>query len=402
MKPYLIIFGGLRLPSYGLMAMAGALIAFFLVMRLRKKSVLSEDNLLDAFILAVVLGLIGAKALYLVKSPQPFPRSLRELWDIISAGLVFYGGLLGGLLGVALAARKTKKPFLAFTDVILPAFCFAHACGRIGCLLAGCCFGVEREGALCVVTDGVSRLAVQPMEAAFLVLLGLFLTYLFLKKRPRRGVVTGLYMTLYAVWRFIIEFYRADDRGFVGALSTSQFIGVFVFAAGAALLIASHKNRPPSGAAKEDLVEFEELAAYAEKMTPEERLSFIRREAETLVPALAAVSKDGETGLNVYASFLFTALAADNRLTREEYALIEPALPDFFGEAADYETAKKKAESCPDGVAALKEEADRLIDILGESGADLKKRIVLTSLLLTAADGSVSEEEKQYLKQLMA
>ena len=88
--------------------------------------------------------------------------------------------------------------------------------------------------------DGVSRLPTQPMEAVFLVILSFILMGIYLKK-PSRGTVTGWYMVLYSVWRFAIEFFRADDRGAVGVLSTSQFISLFIFAFGLFLLIRSRK-----------------------------------------------------------------------------------------------------------------------------------------------------------------
>jgi len=121
-----------------------------------------------------------------------------------------------------------------------PCFCLAHAGGRIGCLMAGCCYGMEYTGPCAVVLDGVSRLPTQPMEAIFLVILSGILTAIFLKK-TNRGTVTGWYMTLYAVWRFVIEFFRDDFRGNVGTLSTSQFISLFIFALGIFLLVRSRR-----------------------------------------------------------------------------------------------------------------------------------------------------------------
>ncbi|MBQ6357665.1 MAG: prolipoprotein diacylglyceryl transferase [Clostridia bacterium] len=99
---------------------------------------------------------------------------------------------------------------------------------------------MEYTGPCAVVLDGVSRLPTQPMEAIFLVILAGVLTAIFLKK-PRQGTVTGWYMVLYALWRFGIEFFRADERGAVGLLSTSQFISLFIFALGLFLLIRSRK-----------------------------------------------------------------------------------------------------------------------------------------------------------------
>ncbi len=240
MHPFIHI-GNITLPMYGLCTMVGTAFALLAVFRLRKKgSPLSEDNLLDALIWAILLGFLCSKILYFIVEPPQMPHSWRELWDLISAGLVFYGGLLGGLLALVFVSRKTKKNIITYTDLILPCFCLAHAGGRIGCLMAGCCYGMEYAGPCAVVLDGVSRLPTQPMEAIFLVILSGILTAIFLRK-PRRGTVSGWYMVLYALWRFIIEFFRADYRGSVGPLSTSQFISLFIFAFGLYLLIRSRK-----------------------------------------------------------------------------------------------------------------------------------------------------------------
>ena len=241
MHPFIHI-GSLSLPMYGLCTMVGTVFALLAVFKLRKKgSPLSEDNLLDALIWAILLGFLCAKILYFIVDPPTMPHSWAELWDLISAGLVFYGGLLGGLLGLFLVSRKTKKNMITYTDLMAPCFCLAHAGGRVGCLMAGCCYGMEYTGPCAVVLDGVSRLPTQIMEAIFLVILSAVLIVIFLKK-PRRGAVTGWYMTLYAVWRFIIEFFRADFRGNVGPLSTSQFISLFILAFGVYLLVRSRKT----------------------------------------------------------------------------------------------------------------------------------------------------------------
>ena len=235
MHPFIHI-GSFALPMYGLCTMVGTVFALLAVFRLRKKgSPLSEDNLLDALIWAILLGFLCAKVLYFIVDPPKAPESWEDVWDLISSGLVFYGGLIGGLLGIFFASRKTKQHFLTFTDLMAPCFCLAHAGGRVGCLMAGCCYGMEYSGPCAVVIQGVSRLPTQLMEAAFLVILSGVLISLF-RKKPRRGVVTGWYMTVYAVWRFIIEFFRADERGAVGALSTSQFISLFILALGVFLL----------------------------------------------------------------------------------------------------------------------------------------------------------------------
>jgi phosphatidylglycerol:prolipoprotein diacylglycerol transferase len=161
---------------------------------------------------------------------------------------VFYGALIGGVLGVMICARRKKLPFLAYIDLFAPSLVLAHAFGRIGCFMAGCCYGCPTDGFLGVVYPansaapaGVPLLPTQLFESAFLFILTIVLVWI-LKKRRTFGTVTGWYLVLYGVWRFVIEFYRSDDRGAVGMLSTSQFIGIFMVAAGAVLLILIAKG----------------------------------------------------------------------------------------------------------------------------------------------------------------
>lgn len=409
MYPYILIDSlGVELPTYGICAMAGALVAFLVSLVRRKRTILSEDNLLDGFIFAILFGMLGAKLLYLIKDPPIFPLTWDDIKELLTTGLVFYGGLIGGLGGLALAAKKTKKPFLTFTDVIAPAFCFAHGFGRVGCLLAGCCYGVEMEGLFCIELGGTSRLAVQLLEALFLFLLGGGLC-LISRKKLRRGTVTGLYLLLYAVWRFTIEFWRDDDRGFVGALSTSQFIALFAFAAGILLLFLAKKYGWPSDRtdpehAEPPVVETEvngmpALIALAEKMTEEERAEALAEKSKAILPALAKHTGDEKKAGELYCTFVLGALLADNRLADEEYPLLKPMLKD--GEA-DIEACRAALRAAEDKTAYLKENNSLLLACLGEDDPALRQDCALMTLLLCGADKKVTPEEEEYIGQLLS
>ena len=273
MHPILHI-GTLSIPMFGVCILGGTVLAFILLGFIRKFSDLSEENALDAVIWAIILGFLGAKILYFVTDPPAWPQNIHEVLSLITFGLVFYGGLIGGVGGIALVAWRKKKSFFAFTDLLAPCFCLAHMGGRIGCIMAGCCYGMEATG-FCTLTypDGVPRLAVPLLEAVFLLLLAGVLVWV-LKKQKRRGSVTGWYLILYAVWRFVIEFFRGDEiRGFVGkSLSTSQFISIPILLAGLAVLYVNRKNLL-SGDADEPVFPAEEPQpeeAPAEEPQPEE------------------------------------------------------------------------------------------------------------------------------------
>ncbi|HWQ97754.1 MAG TPA: prolipoprotein diacylglyceryl transferase [Clostridia bacterium] len=242
MLPSFPVFG-ITIPMYGVMSAVGMLAAFILLGFTRKHTRFSEDQALSAAIWAIVMGFIGAKVLYWIVELNRIIADPSFLLHTLREGFVFYGALIGGLLGVAIYAATKKLPFFSLTDYFIPALVIGHAFGRIGCLFAGCCYGMECVSPISIVFPagsaapaGVPLLPVQIMESAFLFLLCAFLVWRLKKQKPF-GTVSGWYMVLYGAWRFTIEFFRSDARGAVGVLSTSQFISIFVLLGGVALLL---------------------------------------------------------------------------------------------------------------------------------------------------------------------
>ncbi|MDD4311126.1 MAG: prolipoprotein diacylglyceryl transferase [Eubacteriales bacterium] len=234
---------GLTIPMYGVMSALGMLAAFVLLGFTRKHTRFSEDQALSAALWAIIMGFIGAKVLFWIVEIDQIIADPSYLLHTLREGFVFYGALIGGLGGVAIYSLRKKLPFFSLTDYFIPALVIGHAFGRIGCFFAGCCYGMECETPISIVFPsggaapaGIPLLPTQLMESAFLFLLCAFLVWRLTKKKPF-GTVSGWYMVLYGAWRFTIEFFRNDERGFVGALSTSQFISIFVFAGGVALLL---------------------------------------------------------------------------------------------------------------------------------------------------------------------
>lgn len=174
-------------------------------------------------------------------------------------GATFYGGLIGGAavflllyftLGKKLCGREI---FRQFGNVCGSAACgivLAHAIGRIGCLMAGCCYGRETDSIIGMYLPAVGKTVIptQLIESLFLFLLFAVLSVLFFRTKINCLYV---YMIAYAVFRFLIEFLRDDDRGMspIPGLSPSQFWSVLLFAAGIGLLLFSllrkKKEEPP-------------------------------------------------------------------------------------------------------------------------------------------------------------
>lgn len=258
---YLFHIGNFGVPSMGVCILVGAILAVLLSWLLRKESSLDwNGEFVDSIIWGVLLGFVGMKILYWIVTPDVFLTSIKEgrIFELITTGMVFYGGLLGGILGIFICSRRKKKSFFEFTDLFAPCFCVAHAFGRIGCLLVGCCAGVEPgESVLfgattyhgaCAFTyaDGHQHLPVPLMESIFLLILCAVLVVI-LKKSKKLGTVTGWYLVLYAVWRFVIESFRGDaERGIYGLFSTSQWISFAILIAGVVILVTAKKRPRPA------------------------------------------------------------------------------------------------------------------------------------------------------------
>lgn len=235
---------------YMIAALTGYFVAGFYACYAFRKRGRSEDDVISFYLLISVGALIGGSLLYgitnfplLVKLMKLlFTGSFHSFGKFVSAcrivfgGSVFYGGLLGGLLvGIVLIHRKKLDPTL-YTDALAPCIPLFHVFGRLGCFLSGCCFGIESKIGFVYhhspieIANGVRRFPIQLVEATFNLCLFLFLNYLFQKKKAE-GNLLSIYLVLYAVVRFVIEFFRGDFyRGFLFNLSTSQIISLLILA----------------------------------------------------------------------------------------------------------------------------------------------------------------------------
>lgn len=235
MYPYLTIFERM-IPTYGVCMALGIAICFLCARRCAVSSGLSTDHLLIISTMAIGCAIFGAKLLYLLISFSP--SELMEFFEkadftaLMEGGFVFYGGLLGGILGAWLGAKIAGTPLVRFEQAIVPYLPLGYGIGRIGCFLAGCCYGFSYANL---------RFPTQLLDAAtsFLVCIGLVK---YSKKARSPYWLLLLYLNIYAIQRFSIEFFRGDTiRGFFLGLSTSQWISFCLFVFSGIILL--HKKR---------------------------------------------------------------------------------------------------------------------------------------------------------------
>ena len=200
-------------------------------------------------ILGIAVGLGSAvlfQALYNIASLGGF--EINE-----STGATFYGGLIGGAAiflavyfivgGVKIKDKKHLTEFFPLISCIAPAIAVAHGFGRLGCLMAGCCHGKLTDSWLGIMMYGnhgyAKYVPTQLFEAIFLFLLCALLVVMTLE---RKKYVFTTYVVSYGIWRFIIEYVRADYRGesFVSFLTPSQIAAIGFIIAGIMLGVIEH------------------------------------------------------------------------------------------------------------------------------------------------------------------
>lgn len=241
MKNDLLTIGNFTIHGYGLMIGLGIIAAYLVSEYRAKKRGLDSDLLLSIALWVVLPGLICAKLLYYITVFDDILKNPKLLFDL-AGGYVVYGGIIGGILGGYLFCRIRKVPFWTYFDLVIPSVALAQAFGRIGCLLAGCCYGLKTEGPFSIVftesnfaPNGVPLLPTQTISSGLNFIHFLILLW-FSGRAKAEGQVSSLYIILYSAGRFVLEFFRGDlERGSVGTLSTSQFISIFAFIAGIVL-----------------------------------------------------------------------------------------------------------------------------------------------------------------------
>ena len=263
MFPYLSI-AGFEIPTYGLMVAVGILASIAYLKVACKRAGLSYTQEADAE-LALICGavgcLVGAKLLYALVSADQIAEALEcysvavIAWSLLSGGFVFYGGLIGAIVGVWAYARGAHVSFDGLCAILVPIIPLFHCFGRIGCFLTGCCYGVEWKYGLVfarseIAPNDVPLFPVQIVEAAAEAVIFLFIwrrSFAILDSarsddgsdEPPRTTLAGVdgagirllaeFIFCYAPLRFVLEFLRGDaDRGVLFGVSVSQTISVAV------------------------------------------------------------------------------------------------------------------------------------------------------------------------------
>ena len=246
--------------SYGFLIMIGAILAMaYTAIQSKRRYNVSFDTSQTLFLIIFVGAFLGGKIFYFFENPSYFIDNPSALWG--SRGFVFYGSLIFGIAGILVFFKIKGLPILKMLDIIAVTTGLVHVFGRIGCFMAGCCYGTPTNSEYGVVFRDSNSLA-YPMETplhptqlySVLLITMILLTILVLRKWQRfHGQLFLIYLMIYSIGRSVIEIFRGDlSRGFVidDWLSHSQFISLLILIFSVLFYVILNKKEPATNVRK--------------------------------------------------------------------------------------------------------------------------------------------------------
>lgn len=221
MHPIILQFGNFTIRSWGLMVMTGIILGVLLAMREANKRGIDPENIIDLTIILIISGMIGARVIYVLANFNEYRGNLSLAFSVRSGGLAWPGAFLFALIATIFFVRWRKISFWELADILSPYIALGYAIGRIGCFLNGCCFGKITEPTWwSVYMLGAYRYPTQLFSS-----FASFIIFLFLVTRnwyDKPGKRFWVYIILYCVYRFVVEFYRYNSV-YIRGLSIAQW-----------------------------------------------------------------------------------------------------------------------------------------------------------------------------------
>jgi phosphatidylglycerol:prolipoprotein diacylglycerol transferase len=252
--PDLFKIGDFTIHTYGLLVAIGLLSGYFIALYLAKKEGLDRNKVENLIFYSVIGGLIGTRLFYVIEHYKEF-NSFIDMLKIWEGGIDWFGAFIGGLVTAIFFIKKYQLPLWKIADIGAVALVLGHAFGRIGCTCAGCCYGKPvpenspfRDFAITfpdhpdtVAPSGIPLYPTQPAEAIgnFIIFGILFLLF---HKKKFDGQIFALYLILYGLERFLLEFWRGVTPPLpIINLTWNQIITLLMIVAGIVIFIYRSK-----------------------------------------------------------------------------------------------------------------------------------------------------------------
>lgn len=242
MHPVFFELFGLQVHSFGAMVALAFLVGVFWAMRRAESRGIDPEMVLEAGFWIIIAAMVGARLTYILFFPQQFFANPMAIL-LGQGGLVWYGGLGGAILALVLYSRWRGLGAFQLTDLLAPSAALGLAIGRIGCLLAGCCYG-----AICQLPWAIHYPHPHPMhgvgvhpspmyETVAMVVVTVILVQVH-RMQAFSGLTSGLFLVFAGLVRFILEYFRGDRLVWLESLnlSASQCISLAIILAGVIVL----------------------------------------------------------------------------------------------------------------------------------------------------------------------
>jgi phosphatidylglycerol---prolipoprotein diacylglyceryl transferase len=252
MFPTLIKIGSFYIPTYGVLVALGFLAGLTVTLRLSRRIGLSADKVTNLAVYCAIAGIFGAKLFMILFDFGDYLRNPGQIFtmETLQAAGVFHGGLIAALLFAVFYIREQALPPLRTMDTFAPGIALGQTIGRLGCFAAGCCWGRQcdlpwgvhfRSNFAAPVPLDKTLHPVQLYESAADLLIFGFL-YRQFGRSEKPGQIIGLYLVLYSVARFIIEFFREHEQSLVGPFSLTQWIALGLLVLGLGILLRGRNS----------------------------------------------------------------------------------------------------------------------------------------------------------------
>ncbi len=254
MHPVLVKIGSLHVYSYGALVAIGFLVAIRVAARETARLGYDREAFYDMAFWLVLAAIAGARLFHVAVYWPYYAANPAEMYRLWNGGLVFYGGLLAAVLACIVFLRRRGIPFLPVADAAALGIPLGLSFGRIGCALAGCCYGKPTTVPWAIVFSDPASLAPLhvPLHPTQLYeSLGGLAIYGVLAATRERFVTPGMrfwtMLILYGIARSFFEIFRDDPRGFLGPFSESQVVSavLIVYAAVSIVVVRSRGTAPP-------------------------------------------------------------------------------------------------------------------------------------------------------------
>ena len=259
MFPDLISIGPFTIHTYGFFVALGFAVGIWTAIKVGKRQGVPSQQVMDMAFVMIVWAIIGSRLFYVLINFSYYKTNLLDIVKLWQGGLVFSGGLVATAAAMIWYLRRHHLSFWSTGDLWAPSLALGQAIGRIGCFMAGCCYGRPTGTSWGVVFTHPKSLAplnvplypTQVFEA--FAGLAIFLVLIYLHgKRKFEGQVYIWYLILHSTARLLVERFRGDDRGLISGteMSSTQLLAtlILVGSVAALLVLRSRGERKNKGA----------------------------------------------------------------------------------------------------------------------------------------------------------